>query len=457
MMKHRILVVDDEPNQRTVLAGFLGKHGYDILTAESAEKALTVCSATPPDLIISDMKMTGKSGRELLAEIRRADPLIPFIMITAYGNVDEAVAIMKEGATDYLGKPVNLSELLLKIAKALEQKMLLEENEELRRELVDSQMTESIRTRNPRMREVLSMAARAARADVPILILGESGTGKELLARTIHSLSAVKGGPFVPVNCASLNPGVLESELFGHERGAFTGAATTRKGRFEIAQNGSLFLDEVGDIPPEIQVKLLRVLQENEIERVGGNQSIPVRFRLISATNRDLEELIQAGGFREDLFYRINVVSLRLPPLRQRREDIPVLMDHFLGYYSEKYGIEMKGFSREARQRLLAYDYPGNIRELMNVIQRSLVLARGDVIQTVQFDQGACAEAAGDTVSTDVPGGTLPEAVESLEKRMIMQALEENDHVQVRAARQLGISERNIRYKMEKYGLKAEE
>jgi len=456
-MKHRILVVDDEANQRLVLSGFLQKNGYDVLPAESAEKALEAFAATPPDLIISDMKMKGMSGRELLAGIRRVDPLVPFIMITAYGNIDEAVAIMKEGATDYLGKPVNLSELLLKISKALEQKMLLEENEELRRELVDSQLTESIRTRNPRMREVLSMAARAARADVPILILGESGTGKELLARTIHSLSAVKGGPFVPVNCASLNPGVLESELFGHERGAFTGAATTRKGRFEIAENGSLFLDEVGDIPPEIQVKLLRVLQENEIERVGGNRSIPVHFRLISATNRDLEELIRAGAFREDLFYRINVVSLRLPPLRQRREDIPVLMEHFLKYYSDKYGIEVRGFSREARQQLLAYDYPGNIRELMNIIQRSLVLARGDVIQTVQFDQ-APAETAGDeSALMGLPGGSLPEAVEILEKRMIRQALEENNFVQIKAARQLGISERNIRYKMEKYGLKAEE
>jgi two-component system NtrC family response regulator len=455
-MKHRILIVDDEANQRLVLSGFLEKNGYAIVPAESAEKALDAIAAAPPDLIISDMKMTGMSGRELLKEVRRADPLIPFIMITAYGNIDEAVDMMKQGATDYLGKPVNLAELLLKISKALEQKMLLEENEELRRELVDSQLTESIRTRNPRMREVLSMAARAARADVPVLILGESGTGKELLARTIHSLSAVKGGPFVPVNCASLNPGVLESELFGHERGAFTGAATTRKGRFEIAENGSLFLDEVGDIPPEIQVKLLRVLQENEIERVGGNQPIPVRFRLISATNRDLEELIRDGTFREDLYYRINVVSLRLPPLRQRREDIPVLIEHFLKYYSDKYGIEVRGFSREARQRLLAYDYPGNIRELMNVIQRSLVLARGDVIQTVQFDQAPDETAGDESALMDLPGGNLPEAVEILEKRMIRQALEENNYVQIKAARQLGISERNIRYKMEKYGLKAD-
>lgn len=449
-MSFRILVVDDEATQRSVLSRFLESEGYAVDQAESGEKALRQQTDAPVDLIISDMKMTGMSGLELLKQVREKDPLIPFLMITAFSNVSDAVDVLKSGASDYLTKPVNLSELAIRLKKELDRKVIMEENRNLREEVLAHSTGETMVTRSPRMNDMLNTAARAARTDVPVLILGESGTGKELLARTIHSLSPRRQNPFVPVNCASLNAGVLESELFGHEKGAFTGAASVRTGRFETASGGSLFLDEIGDVPMEVQVKLLRVIQEKEIERVGGNKRVPVDFRLICATNRSLEEAMKGGQFREDLFYRINVVTLSLPPLRERKEDLPGLIEHFLESWAHQYSIPVKGFSPEIYRKLLQYNYPGNIRELNNIIQRAVILARGDTIDAIELE---IPEA--DLRRDVVISGTLPEAVNNLETQMILHALEESGGVQLHAAKALGISERNLRYKMEKYKIPA--
>jgi len=447
-MSFRILVVDDEAAQRSVLSRFLESEGYIVDQAESAEKALRQLENESVDLIISDMKMTGMSGLELLKQIREKDPLIPFLMITAFSNVSDAVDVLKSGASDYLTKPVNLSELSIRLTKELDRKVIMEENRNLREEVLAHSTGETMITSSPRMNDILNTAARAARKDVPVLILGESGTGKELLARTIHSLSPRHQKPFVPVNCASLNAGVLESELFGHEKGAFTGASSVRTGRFETASGGSLFLDEIGDVPMEVQVKLLRVLQEKEIERVGGNRRVPVDFRLICATNRNLEEALAGGNFREDLFYRINVVTLSLPPLRERKEDLPGLIEHFLESWAHQYAIPVQGFSPQIYRKLLQYDYPGNIRQLNNIIQRAVVLSRGDSIDSIELDVSES------NLKRDMQmSGTLPEAVSSLEKQMILRALEESSGVQLHAAKALGISERNLRYKMEKYNI----
>lgn len=451
-MKPRILVVDDEENQRTILGGFLQKSNYQTFTFPSGEKALEYIQFNPVDLIISDMKMGKMSGQDLLQKVKEQNPNLPFIMITAFGNVDHAVEMMQKGATDYISKPVNLKELLIKIEKAIEMKWVVEENINLRNEIIGSYLSDKIITKSEKMMEVLSLAGRAARTDVPVLILGESGTGKELLAQTIHSSSPRKENPFIPVNCASLNSNLLESELFGHEKGAFTGAATARKGRFEMAEKGTLFLDEVGDIPMETQVKLLRVLQEREIERVGGSERKKVDFRLVCATNKDLNHLIKENEFREDLLYRLNVLTLTLPPLRNRKEDLPMLIGHFLNVFGKQYGISVTGFSADAMSKLLKYDYPGNIRELKNIIQRAVVLARGKVITDLMFNSKEISFAEEkNEITLDK---SLTESVEILEKSMILKAMEESGNVQVKAAEILGLSERNLRYKIEKYGLK---
>jgi len=448
-MKHRILIVDDEPLQREIISEFLTEHEFATMQAASGEEALSLMTKRPADLVISDMRMGKMTGKALLGHLKQAYPLLPFIMVTAYGKVSDAVDIMKEGATDYLTKPVDLSELLVKIRKAVDHKLVVEENARLRDELLDRRVTEKVISRSPLMMDRLSKARRAARTKVPILLTGPSGTGKELFAQTIHALSPRHQGAFIPVNCASLASGVLESELFGHEPGAFTGARGMRKGRFEMSHSGTLFLDEIGDIPPETQVKLLRVLQESTIERVGGDRPIHVDFRLICATHRDLRSEIDKGTFREDLFYRINVVNIELPALKERREDIPLLLDHFLKITSRRYGITVKGFSKEAFARLVAYDYPGNIRELINIVQKAIVLSRDDVIGLAELDGVAVSSDSSDPDSAE----SLPRAVADLEKRMIVEALHASDDVQVKAAEKLGVSERTLRYKLEKYGL----
>jgi DNA-binding NtrC family response regulator len=443
----RILVVDDEPTQRELVGGFLTKRGFDVSVAGDGQEALSQFGRGSFDLVLTDQKMSGLSGLELIQALRGQNPEIPVIVMTAYGTIETAVAAIQAGAVDYLTKPLNLDELLHRVRRVQERQRLLTENRELREALHERHRVEGIIGESGRMQEVLSLVQRVAPSDATVLIRGESGTGKELIAKAIHYASPRASGPLVRVNCAALPENLLESELFGHEKGAFTGAATARKGRFELADGGSLFLDEIGDLPAHLQVKLLRVLQEREFERVGSSRPIDVNVRVLAATHRDLEALIRGGRFRDDLYYRINVVTITIPPLRERREDIPLLIDHFLRTFGEKNNKTIRGLSRDAREVLLRYDYPGNVRELENVIERAVVLSRDDVIDLGDLPL-TISEAEG-----DMEEGSLAAAVETVERRMIREALAEAGGVQTRAAELLGISERVLRYKLKKYGL----
>ena len=444
----KILVVDDEPAQRELVSGFLARHGFEVLSAGDGREALERFRAEPVDLILTDQKMSGFSGLQLLEAARAVTPEIAVIVMTAYGTIEHAVAAIKAGASDYLTKPLNLDELLHRIGQVRDRQRLVGENRELRAALQERHRVEGVIGESGRMQEALSLVRRVAASDATVLIRGESGTGKELIAKAIHYASRRAEGPLVRINCAALPEGLLESELFGHEKGAFTGAHAMRRGRFELAHGGSLFLDEIGDLPPHLQVKLLRVLQEREIERVGSSHPIQVDVRLLAATHCDLEALLKEGRFRDDLYYRINVVTISVPPLRERREDIPLLLDHFLSRFARENGKTIRGLTREARETLLRYDYPGNVRELENVVERAVVLTRDEVIGladlplAVREPEPDTGEAAG-----------LPAAVEGLERRMIREALARADGIQTRAAELLGISERVLRYKLRKYGL----
>ena len=444
----RVLVVDDEPAQRELVGGFLRKQGFEVAEAPDGRTALERFRKEPFDLLLTDQRMPGLSGLELLEAARAVTPAVSMIIMTAYGTIETAVAAIKGGAADYLTKPLNLDELLHRIAQVRERQRLIMENRELREALQERHRVEGIIGESGRMQEVLSLVRRVAGSDATILIQGESGTGKELIARAIHYASPRAGAPLVSVNCAALPETLLESELFGHEKGAFTGAVAARKGRFELADGGSLFLDEIGDLPLHLQVKLLRVLQEREFERVGSSRPVSVDVRLLAATHRDLEALVRAGRFRDDLYYRINVVSISLPPLRERREDIPLLLDHFVEKFARRNGKRISGLTRDAREALLRYDYPGNVRELENLVERAVVLTRDEVIGLEDLPLGV-KEREGETSGET----SLTVRVEGLERRMIREALDRADGVQTRAAEILGISERVLRYKLKKYGL----
>jgi two-component system NtrC family response regulator len=444
----RVLVVDDEPAQRELVAGFLRKHGFDAVEAGGGREAVARFKQEPFDLVLTDQRMPDLSGAEVLDAVRAASPETAVVIITAYGTIETAVSAVKAGAADYLTKPLNLDDLLHRIHRVRERQRLVAENRELREALAERHRVEGIIGDSGRMQEVLSLVRRVAPSDATVLIRGESGTGKELIARALHYASPRAAGPLIKVNCAALAESLLEAELFGHERGAFTGAVASRKGRFELADGGSIFLDEIGDLPPHLQVKLLRVLQEREFERVGSSRPIKVDVRLLAATHRDLEALVREGRFREDLYYRINVVTIVLPPLRERREDLPPLIEHFLRGFAGKNGKTVRGLTREAREALLRYDYPGNIRELENLIERAVVLTRDDVIGVEDLPLALETPASG---SVDEAG--LIAAVEGLERRMIREALAKADGTQTRAAELLGISERVLRYKLKKYGL----
>jgi two-component system NtrC family response regulator len=447
----RILVVDDEPAQLELVGGFLRKRGFEVAAAPDGRAALQRFRREPFDLVLTDQKMPGLSGLEVLEAVRRQNPGTPVVVMTAYGTIETAVAAIKAGAVDYLTKPLDLDELLHRVERVRERQRLLVENRELRQALHERHRVEGIIGDSGGMQEVLSLVRRVAASDATVLVRGESGTGKELIAKAIHHASGRAAGPLVRVNCAALPEALLESELFGHERGAFTGAVATRKGRFELAEGGTLFLDEIGDLPAHLQVKLLRVLQEREFERVGSSQPIPVDVRVLAATHRDLEARMRAGEFRDDLYYRINVVTITLPPLRERREDIPLLIDHFLATFAGKNGKPIRGLSREARDALLRYDYPGNVRELENLVERAVVLTRDDVIGLADLPLTLREPEAS---APDERG--LTAEVEGLERRMIRDALQQAGGVQTAAAERLGISERVLRYKLRKYGLAGE-
>jgi two-component system NtrC family response regulator len=454
-LSFRILVVDDQPAQRELVTGFLKKQNFEVLTAESGEKALEKFRSEPFDLVLTDMKMPGMSGLDLLKVLREINPEATVIVVTAYGTVETAVAACKAGAADYLNKPVNLEELLYRIEQVKERRRLLSENAELREALQRHHRIEGIVGESGQMLEVLSLVRRVAPSEATVLIRGESGTGKELIAKAIHYASPRASAPLVRVNCAALPETLLESELFGHEKGAFTGALASRKGRFELANGGSLFLDEIGDLPLPLQSKLLRVLQEREFERVGSSVPIKVNVRIMAATNMELESLMKGGKFREDLYYRLNVVTLVLPPLRERRQDLPLLMDHFLSVFAEKNRKTIRGFTDEARDVLLRYDYPGNVRELENLIERAVVLTRDDVIGKSDLPLSIQGIPESERENLDQAG--LPAVIEGVERRMIREALDKAGGVQTHAAEMLGISERALRYKLHKYGIRGDE
>lgn len=448
-----LLIVEDEKSQREMLEGFLLRQGFSVLSADGGGKALAEVRRAHFDLVLLDYKMPGMDGFQTLREMKKINPELAVVMMTAYGTIETAVQAMKEGAADYLTKPIDLDELLLLIEKVSEKILLLRENKELKEQLRERYRFDQIVYGSGTMEEVMNLTGRVAKSEATVLIRGESGTGKELIANAIHYSSPRADRPFIKVNCTALPENLLESELFGHEKGAFTGAIQRRIGRFEQAHTGSVFLDEIGDLSPSLQMKLLRFLQEKEFERVGSNQTIKADVRVMTATSRDLEEGIRRGTFREDLYYRLNVIAIFLPPLRERRGDIPLLIDHFLQKYSEKNRRPIPKISKEARDLLLQYAYPGNVRELENILERSLVVSRSDTITTrdlpFQVREGV-QEAKIDPESKEA---SLNARLSQMERDLIVKALDEYGGVQTKAARGLGISERVLRYKMKKYRL----
>lgn len=449
-----ILVIDDEKAQLETLAGFLKKKGYRVEKAGSGNAGLEMVKSTAIDLILTDFKMPEKDGLTVLSEAKQINPEIDVIVMTAFGSVESATEAMKAGAFDYLTKPIDLDHLELIVENALERKQLVSENRELKIQLEEKFKFAEIISSSREMEAVLNTAARVAPSQATALIRGESGTGKELIAKAIHFASTRKDKSFIAVNCAALAENLLESELFGHEKGAFTGADRQRKGRFEMAHGGTLFLDEIGEIPLSTQVKLLRVLQEKSFERVGGSETIKVDVRLIAATNRDLEAMLEERTFRDDLYYRINVISISVPPLREHKSDIHPLIDHFLRKFSTLNKKQVGGISKEAMDLLLKYGYPGNIRELENIIEQAVVLARGEIINSRDLPMNVQGLKNENKKSMDLTTGTFDERVGNFEKQLIQTALAESKGVQTKAADILGMTERHLRYKLQKYGMK---
>jgi len=452
--RFHILVVDDEPVQREMIGGFLKKQSFEVIAVDSAERALELFRQDAFDLVLTDQRMVNMSGLELLQAVHAINPETPVILITAFGTIEAAVAALKQGAIDYLTKPLNLEELLHRIRLVSERYRIINENRELREALQERHRIEGIIGESGPMLEVLSLVRRVAPSEATVLIRGESGTGKELIAKAIHFGSPRARGPLVKVNCAALPEALLESELFGHEKGAFTGALTSRQGRFELANGGTIFLDEIGDLPLHLQAKLLRVLQEREYEKVGSSRSVKVNVRILAASHRPLEALIKAGQLREDLYYRLNVVTILIPPLRERRTDLVLLIEHFLRRFAEKNGKTIRGLTPEAREILLRYDYPGNVRELENIVERAVVLTRDDVIGSGDLPLTVQEPEIADGGDRET---NITVAVEALERRMIRDALAQSDGVQTRAADLLGLGERGLRYKLIKYGFREED
>lgn len=447
-MPDTILIVDDEKNMRFVISRALKSAGHEVREAESGEDALAAIEESTPDLVLLDQRMPRMDGLTALGEIKKLHPELPVVMLTAHGNVEDAVTAMKAGASDYLTKPFDVEELKLAVKKALKLRSLKRQVDYLRGELNREYNTYGIIGDSPGMTKILKTVAQVAPAEATVMVYGESGTGKELIAKAIHEGSQRAEKPFIQLSCAALPETLLESELFGYEKGAFTGAADSRPGRFELADSGSLFLDEIGDISLAVQVKLLRVLETMTFERLGSGKTISVNVRLIGATNRDLPQLIKEGKFREDLYYRLNVIPINLPPLRERRSDIKLLANHFLARYAPD-----KHLSPESLRLLENYYWPGNVRELINTIERAAILSRNQVI-------------APDDLPAELKAGTLPAAgafelppegvdLQSVEKQLIEQALTRTSGNRTKAAALLGISRHTLLYRVDKYGLDA--
>ncbi len=441
----KILLVDDEPIQRQILKDFLEEQGFQVLEAENGKKALSMFEQEFIPLVLLDHRMPDMNGDEVLERLKQINPLVKVIMITAYGAVDTAVKVMKLGAVDFLEKPVDLKKLLGKVEKHLEAVEIEEDVQEVSESLHDLPVNfELYIGSSPSLREAISIAKRVAPTSWPVLLFGETGTGKELMARLIHELSPRKDRPFITVNCAALPESLFESELFGHVKGAFTGAHKDKKGMFAIADKGTIFLDEIGEMPIQLQAKLLRVLQEKTITPVGGTRSYKVDVRVISATNRNLKEMIKQGSFREDLYYRLNVFEIELPPLRERKEDIPELIEFFI----QKYAPRPVNISDAAMDKLVKYHWPGNVRELEHTIQRVVTLCRSNTIKASDIHLEPLIE-------EEMPDN-LQAKLETIERQEILKALKKSKWIQTKAAELLGISERVLRYKMKKYGIKRE-
>ncbi len=452
-MSANFLLLDDEPNYLLILETLLTDAGYSVTALNDPEMGIAYLDESEVDVVITDLKMPKLSGQDVLEHVKRNFPHIPVLIMTAYGSIENAVEAMKLGAFDYITKPFSNDELLLSAKKACDLAMARQQYKLLHENLQERYGLHQIIGRSKAIQNVLEMVNRAAPSRSTVLITGESGTGKELIARAIHFASPRTDGPFISVNCMAFNTGVLESELFGHEKGSFTGAVAQKRGRFELAHQGTLFLDEIGELSPEIQVKLLRVLQERRFERVGGSKELEVDIRVVTATNKDLLKAVEEGTFREDLYYRLNVVQIALPPLRERREDIALLATHFMQEFAQENGVEPKNFSPEAMDYLSGYEWPGNVRQLENIIERCMVLAGSDSIGVEDLppeikDEEAQFKSAVDLLPVQL---NLADTLEKIEATLVRRALAKSDFVQVKAAELLGISKSLLQYKLKKY------
>ena len=454
MQKARILIMDDEVRERKRIGEYLTQRKYDVLAVATVQEAMEAIKRERFDAFVTDCNIPGVDALRTSDEARRINPDMAVIIMTSFGTIETAVKAIRAGAYDYLPKPVDLDQLVVLIERISERRDLIQENAELKEMLIERYKFDEIVSTSHAMEEVLNMAGRVAASSATVLLRGESGTGKELIAKAIHFHSPRANGPLIKVNCAALPETLLESELFGHEKGAFTGASARRTGRFEAADGGTLFLDEIGELTPAMQVKLLRVLQEREFERLGGNQTIKVDVRVITATNRDIEKALNEGMFREDLYYRLNVVSLVIPPLRERKEDLPELIEFFIKRYSDENKKNITGISAETRDLLIRYSYPGNVRELENIIERAVVLAKKGLITTADLPIPVRTIASEGKLSAQKLKGSLNETLDTVERGIILEALKESGGVQTRAAEKLGISERVLRYKLKKYTIK---
>jgi len=449
-----ILIVEDEAKMRRLLELNLGEDGFKTLSTGDAEGGLKLLREASVDLVVTDLKLPGMNGLEFLHAIKRQNAALPVVVMTAFGSVETAVDAMKAGASDYVLKPFSLSEMRMVIRKELDVHNLREENRSLREALGKRYVHPNVVARSAKMQEVLATVDRVARTNATVLLGGESGVGKDLIARAIHEKSRRAAGPFIKINSTAIPENLLESELFGYEKGAFTGANASKPGKFELADKGTLFLDEIGDVPPAIQVKLLRVLQEREFERLGGTKTVKVDVRLIAATNRDLREALEQGTFREDLYYRLNVVPIDIAPLRQRKEDIPDLVNLFISRFAGDSGKPVESITPEAMQTLVSYHWPGNVRELQNIIERACALAKGTVlkVEDIHLDLRPAKIANG-------ASGFLPEGMtlEHWEDEMIQEALRRANGNKSQAARLLGLSRNALRYRLSKIGIADEE
>lgn len=453
-VKARVLIVDDERSMQEFLEIFFRREGYDVTTASDVASATLCLESDDYDLLISDMQMPDGSGLDLLRVVRASCEETVTIMITAFATTDSAISAMKEGAYDYITKPFKVDEIRLVVEKALEKKLLATENQRLRSELRGQKRKRLIVGTSPVMQRVYDFIAQVADTRINVLVSGASGTGKELVARAIHDQSERADKPFVAINCGAIPENLLESELFGHVKGSFTGAVSNKEGLFETADHGSLFLDEIGELSMQLQVKLLRVLQEKSIRRVGGTSDRSVNVRLISATNRRLDEEVAAGRFREDLYYRLNVMEIPLPPLAERREDIPLLVNHFVEKFSREIGKEELPMDAEALDKLMTYDYPGNVRELENIVERAVALSRGGAISISAFpDTILRPQEVSYSCQISEKGVDLEELVNNYERSLLTEAMRASGGIKKRAAQLLGISFRSFRYRFEKLGL----